>query len=123
MRIWDIKPNRLCRQHLLGEHRELHGIWNIIAVREGKNEGKNGKRKIGYSRHPETQRWRGKLMALFLRHEALVREMTRRGYRHHSALDPSLASGKAKQDVFLDTIEKQEELLKNKPCACLLSPP
>jgi hypothetical protein len=24
MRIWDLPPERLCRQHLLGEHREGH---------------------------------------------------------------------------------------------------
>jgi hypothetical protein len=24
MRIWDIEPRKLCRNHLLGEHRELH---------------------------------------------------------------------------------------------------
>lgn len=27
MRIWDLSPKRLCRNHLLGEHRELHAIW------------------------------------------------------------------------------------------------
>jgi hypothetical protein len=30
MRIWDIEPEKLCRQHLLGEHRELHGLWVIL---------------------------------------------------------------------------------------------
>ncbi len=40
MRIWDIEPVRLCRAHLLGEHRELHGLWNILTlVQEMKNRG------------------------------------------------------------------------------------
>jgi Pyrimidine dimer DNA glycosylase len=70
MRIWDISPKRLCRNHLLGEHRELHAIWSVLV---------NGKQ--GYARHSETIRWRGKLKALYSRHDALVREMVVRGYR------------------------------------------
>ncbi len=54
MRIWDLEPERLCRQHLLGEHRELHALWVILT-----------QDKQGFSRHPETLRWRGKLQALY----------------------------------------------------------
>jgi hypothetical protein len=107
MRIWDIPPQRLCRQHLLGEHRELHGLWNILT------QG-----KTGYSRHPETRRWEGRLAALYRRHEALVAEMTRRGYRHGSPLDPALATGEAAQTVFVDPIERQYALLRAKGCGC-----
>lgn len=32
MRIWDIPPDKLCRNHLLGEHNELHAIWNILTL-------------------------------------------------------------------------------------------
>ena len=42
MRIWDVPPECLCRQHLLGEHRELHAIWTILTTG-----------KTGYTRHPE----------------------------------------------------------------------
>jgi len=73
MRIWDVRPHRLCRKHLLAEHRELHGLWNILTV-----HGLKG----GYSRHPETLRWIGKTLALYVRHELLVREFARRGYSH-----------------------------------------
>jgi hypothetical protein len=107
MRIWDIPPESLCRKHLLGEHRELHGLWNILTL---------GKK--GYSKHPETKRWVGKLGALFLRHEALVEEMTRRGWNHNSPLDEKLATGSTTQDVFVDSIPEQLELLKNKNCDC-----
>jgi hypothetical protein len=107
MRIWDIPPKCLCRQHLLGEHRELHAIWKILI-----------ENKVGYSKHPETIRWKGKLRALYLRHEQLVVEMTKRGYKHNSKLDKKYAKGKAIQNYFLDKPNKQKVILKNKPCPC-----
>ena len=112
MRVWDVHPSRLCRRHLLGEHRELHGLWNILVLE-----------KRGYSFHPETKRWEGKLAALYKRHQQLVEEMQRRGYRHHSPLDRRRARGVATQSVFVDSIEDQERLLTEKPCECLLPVP
>jgi hypothetical protein len=111
MRIWDVSPRRLCRQHLLGEHRELHGLWNILVVHNAKG---------GYSRHPETLRWVGKTRALFERHEELVAEMERRGYQHRSPLDGTMAAGTRLQDVYIDSREDQERLLAGKPCECPL---
>ena len=107
MRIWDLAPELLCRQHLLGEHRELHGLWSILT-----------RDKKGYSRHPETARWRGKLKALFRRHEALVAEMARRGYRHHTPLPREEAVGLAEQREYKDTPAAQARLLKAKGCGC-----
>jgi hypothetical protein len=109
MRIWDVQPRHLCRKHLLAEHRELHGLWNILVKR-----GCQG----GYSRHPETLRWVGKSRALYERHEALVREFARRGYRHRTPLDKRLASGAREQRVFINTLSEQKALLRNKPCEC-----
>lgn len=111
MRIWDVPPRQLCRQHLLGEHRELHGLWNILVVHGGTG---------GYSRHPETQRWVGKTRALFERHQQLVVEMERRGYHHRSPLDRSAASGRRTQSEFIDPPEEQQRLLAAKPCDCPL---
>jgi len=37
MRIWDIAPGKLCRNHFLGEHRELHAIWSIL-TKQGAGE-------------------------------------------------------------------------------------
>lgn len=111
MRIWDIHPKYLCRKHLLAEHRELHAIWNILTKYGGKG---------GYAKHPETLRWVGKTKALYFRHEMLVEEFKRRGYKHFSPLDKKLAKGKRKQKVFLDTIEEQKKILTQKPCQCLL---
>lgn len=107
MRVWDLEPAILCRNHLLGEHREIHSIWTVIT-----------QNKSGYSKHPETLRWFGKLKALFLRHETLVKEMKNRGYNHHSDLDKSLATGSAIQDEFVHTKEEQLKILKEKNCSC-----
>ncbi|MBF0216101.1 MAG: pyrimidine dimer DNA glycosylase [Candidatus Omnitrophica bacterium] len=107
MRIWDIGPDKLCRNHLLGEHRELHAIWSVLT-----------KNKKGYSRHPETLRWKGKLAALYLRHGKLVAEMVSRGYRHNSPLERRLARGDRKQTLFVASRRKQVEILRNKGCEC-----
>ena len=107
MRIWDLSPKILCRQHLLGEHRELHAVWTVIT-----------QKKTGYSRHPETLRWIGKTKALYARHEALVHEMRRRGYNHSSPLDKRLARGSARQRNFVDSPQRQCKLLMRKGCDC-----
>jgi hypothetical protein len=108
VRIWDIPPEKLCRNHLLGEHRELHGIWSILT------QGRQG----GYAHHPEVLRWKGKLRALFLKHGEIVEEMERRGYQHNSPLNPELATGAEQQDAFVDPYEDQVQILRNKGCDC-----
>lgn len=107
MRIWDLPPEKLCRNHLLGEHSELHAIWSILT-----------KEKRGFSNHPETQRWKGKLKALYLRHEKLVKEMNKRGFDHNSHLDVSPATGCGAQVDYVDSIDEQIRILKNKKCNC-----
>ncbi|MEM4257995.1 MAG: pyrimidine dimer DNA glycosylase/endonuclease V [Candidatus Thermoplasmatota archaeon] len=107
MRIWDIPAEKLCRSHLLGEHRELHALWSILT-----------QNKRGYAHHPETLRWKGKLAALYHRHEVLVNEMLRRGYQHKSPLDHRLATGEQDQTVVLDPVEKQYQILASKKCSC-----
>lgn len=107
MRVWDLPHSALCRKHLLGQHNEIHGLWTVIT-----------QNRAGYASHPETQRWRGRLRALFFRHEATAAEMLARGYKHNSPLDDSLAIGAAEQTVFIDTIERQRELLLEKKCEC-----
>jgi len=107
MRIWDLLPELLCRQHLLGEHRELHALWVILT-----------KDKKGFARHPETARWRGKLAALYQRHELLVAEMGRRGYRHRTPLPREEAVGLAEQSEYKDTPAEQVRLLRAKGCGC-----
>ncbi len=107
MRIWDIEPKYLCKNHLSGEHKELHAIWNILT-----------KNKKGYSKHPETLRWKGKLKALYRRHEKLITEFQKRGYKHNSLLDSKLIKGSLKQNIFVNTLKEQKEILRKKKCAC-----
>jgi hypothetical protein len=111
MRIWDMHPKYLCRKHLLAEHRELHGLWNILTIHNGKG---------GYSHHPETIRWIGKTAALFQRHELLIQEFSRRGYHHHTPLNKTFAKGNKQQTIYIHTISEQKMILKNKSCDCLL---
>jgi hypothetical protein len=111
MRIWDVHPKYLCRQHLLGEHRELHGLWNILTKHGGTG---------GYSHHPETKRWVGKAKALYGRHEVLVAEMKKRGYAHNSPLDKRHARGSIKQNMFINTVKEQKQILRAKPCGCFM---
>ena len=111
MRIWDVDPALLCRNHLLGEHRDLHALWTILS-----------EDRRGYRSHPETLRWEGKLAALYARHERLVSEMTARGFNHHSPLDPKAATGSSVQTAFVDSPERQRDLLAAKPCPCPLLP-
>ena len=107
MRIWDLAPDRLCRAHLLGEHRELHAIWSVLTGD-----------KAGYRKHPETLRWENRLAALYARHTALVEDMRSRGYTHSSPLDAELATGSAVQDRYVDPPEAQIKILRSKGCGC-----
>jgi len=107
MRIWDLNPEILCREHLLGEHRELHAIWSVLT-----------KAKKGYSKHPETLRWKGKLKALYKVHEELVVEMKKRGYNHFSPIEKRKATGQTEQTEYVDSPDKQIEILKAKNCSC-----
>ncbi len=82
-------------------------MWNILT------QGKKG-----YANHPETKRWAGKLKALFRVHEHIVQEMLARGYNHNSPLDKTLAKGKSVQTSYVDSIERQIEILREKGCSC-----
>jgi hypothetical protein len=102
MRVWDIHPGFLNRQSLLGEHREIHAIHAIVS-----------QQKKGYSRHPETLRWRDHLPALWLRHEQVVAEMLLRGFNHFSPL-PAPRTEIIWPGVFIDAPDRQFSLLAGK---------
>ena len=107
MRVWDVSPRVLCRAHLLGEHREIHAVYAVIA-----------RGSEGYSRHPETRRWVGKLPALAVRHARVADEMRARGYRH---LSPMRATrGSTVQRSRLLTRSGQLARLEAKSCPCPL---
>lgn len=108
MRIWDLDPGFLNDKSLLGEHRELHGLFSIHV---------NGKR--GYARHPETVRWTTALSGLSLRHDLLVSEMQLRGFNHKSPLEAGGQTQAAGRDLcwpgeFIDPPHTQFALLREK---------
>lgn len=72
MRMWMVNPASMCRRHLLGEHVELHMLAGSIL---------RGKSIAGF-----LEKGLVAPQALVSRHEALVREMKRRGYSHASPL-------------------------------------
>lgn len=104
MRVWDIHPGYLSTRSLLGEHAEIHALYSIIS-----------KKKSGYSRHPETRRWTGHLEFLILRHDLILKEMTLRGFKHHSPC-PSVENieGKINNLPYIDLPETQFEILRKK---------
>lgn len=73
MRLWNVPTERMCNQHLLGEHVEMHMFSGTMKM--GKSlQGYVDKKLFDYS--------------LYLkRHDILVREMEKRGFNHKSALN------------------------------------
>lgn len=115
MRIWDrIHPHKLCRQHLLGEHREIHGLLRVLAKLDA------GER-AGYALHPEVRRWlpRQYRVALWRRHGALAAEMIKRGYQHNS---PVLGPGEPGEWItrWPLPLDDQIAVLFAKGCDCMV---
>lgn len=72
MRMWMVEPKAMCRQHLLGEHVELHMFVGSI--------------KKDISMQGYVLKNLLEAQSIKSRHKALVREMTRRGMKHKSPL-------------------------------------
>lgn len=70
--MWMVDPEWLCRNHLLGEHKELHMLVGAI------NKNKNLK---GYFLNGLIE-----IHSIKRRHYELSIEMEKRGYRHDSPL-------------------------------------
>ena len=105
MRIWDLPAGYLNRQSLLGEHRELHGLYRIHRLG-----------LTGYARHPETQRWKRCLSGLAQRHALLAAEMQLRGYQDRTPL-PSRVRDAKWPLLFIDEPARQLDLLRAKYAA------
>lgn len=71
-RMWMVNPKMLCRQHLLGEHKEIHQLIGSI------NKGIS---IAGYIEKKIVQ-----VKSIKQRHNDLVAEMLNRGYNHNSPL-------------------------------------
>jgi hypothetical protein len=73
MRMWMVDPKIMCRNHLLGEHAEIHlFVWNIERKHSVKGYIAKGLLEVHN---------------LYTRLEELAQELTRRGYQHNSKLD------------------------------------
>jgi len=72
MRMWMVDPKILCRQHLLGEHNELHMFAGSIAK--------------GISMKGYIEKGLVEISSIKSRHQELALEMERRGYKHQSSL-------------------------------------
>jgi len=80
MRMWNVDPSIMCRQHLLGEHNEMHKLVGAI------NKGKSIR---GY-----IEKGLVEVHNIRNRHDELAEEMGKRGYRHRSPL-PKFRSWRA----------------------------
>lgn len=79
-RMWNLNPGKLCNQHLLGEHKELHqAVGSILKGRSLKGHIEKGQIEVHN---------------IVKRHKELVEEMTKRGFKHLSPL-PKFKSYKA----------------------------
>ena len=91
-----VNPKIMCRQHLLGEHVEIHMFAGTLS---------RGKTVKGY-----LEKGLLEVHSLYSRHEELVREMKRRGYKHCSAMDAKWMS--AERLGVIDQEKNLEELLR-----------
>ena len=68
--MWMCDPKTLCRNHLLGEHFELHKFRHIFVKQQDVS----------------TRMKRGQIFPKHMkqRHDELVKEMEYRGYKHNS---------------------------------------
>jgi hypothetical protein len=89
VRIWCVPVSELDRQHLLGEHAELHCIVGALL----------GKYKA-YRKHPQTLRFENRIEQLYARHADQVTEMTKRGYQHKSPLPASSQPFQCSQEEY-----------------------
>jgi uncharacterized Fe-S radical SAM superfamily protein PflX len=99
MRMWMVNPRFMCRQHLLGEHAEIHMFIGTIR-REKSVKGYLEKGLL-------------EVHNLYNRHEELVEEMKRRGYNHQSDVNEKWRT--AEKRGVIDREKSLEELLKRCP--------
>ena len=92
--MWNVDPKILCRQHLLGEHREMHAL--IGSLRKGRSiKGHIEKGQV-------------EVHNILKRHDALAKEILRRGWRH---IKPLSAKGvKLYKAGKVDSAENKKEL-------------
>jgi hypothetical protein len=96
--MWMVNPRILCRKHLLGEHVELHMFLGCL---------KKGMNLEGYVKNNLLE-----FSSLRQRHDALVKEMEFRQYKHHSDLDFPTGYSFAQVDSVIGSQVDAEKSLK-----------
>jgi hypothetical protein len=93
--MWMVDPRIMCRQHLLGEHAEIHlFIWAISRGNSVKGYLEKGLLEIH---------------KLYDRHEELVKEMKQRGYKHNSDLNKKWRQ--TEKSGYIDKEKSLEQLI------------
>lgn len=75
-RMWMLPPRVLCREHLLGEHKEVH---QLVGTLENHDHGQA-------IAEGHAERGQVDTSLLQVRHDALAQEMERRDYAHDSPM-------------------------------------
>jgi len=105
-RMWMISPANLCRNHLCGEHNEIHkAVGNL----------KKHRSITGYIRNNCLEPW-----SFVERHDELAKEMIRRGYNHNSPLEFQWDGEHPPKNEYFYTINTESSFadLMNKCNAC-----
>jgi len=85
MRMWNVNPKKMCYQHILGEHVEMHMFVGSI---------NKGITLDGYINTGLVE-----IHNIRKRHDELVEEMLRRGIKHNSPLENFESKKMGKVDV------------------------
>ena len=92
-----VEPNILCRQHLLGEHNELHMFVGVL------------KRDFSVTGYLENNLL--EVCSISDRHSELVSEMLKRGYNHNSPLETPIKYLKIGEEIKIDRMQARETLI------------
>jgi len=100
MRMWMVDPERMCNQHLLGEHNEIHMFIGSLTKKK-KLDGFLIKGLL----EPNS---------IKSRHEELLKEMIKRGFNHHSPIVdvPDISYLEDLVNVTVNPVESYKELLR-----------
>lgn len=88
MRMWMISPELLCKQHLLGEHSEIHKHKHNFV----KGHSIKGRIKPIAQIEP---------LSMQSRHDELVKEMIKRNYNHQSPYEQPELSKYSPEDILV----------------------
>lgn len=91
-RLWGLPPVWLCREHLLGEHKEMHQEAGTLLNHPHGEAIVDGHAKKGQVDVSQIEP----------RHDELARELIRRGYNHESPFDYDLSDYEDRGEIDRD---------------------